>query len=414
MSDKKSKQTFRGSIKDAYIKEQIKRSNRPTLTDIRPIQPDPTKIGAPPTQDKSQPGFTLEEEQPETGVVSVKLERPEEEDSSNIYYNLQLENKDYEKGLPIVAKFDVNRVDEILPRAGEYRVTCARFQLPANIPLFIFPEESRYKYVLELVDKTDPDPANWIFVKDFVKYVDYCEPCFYDRGVYYVNHMLKMVNDLFLQLYNQMKLINPAYQPQYPPRITFEPATELFTLWAESAYVTFADLYQIRMNDVLYSQFFPGFQSKGIFDDFPFDINSPGIQLVVEDQFTNSESKFGLTFYKSITEFSCLPLWNQLEKIFLETDSLPIYAEILGTQADRTKSVLLDFEPPNDVANRQFYSFSPSIYRWVDLKGNEPLTRVDLKIYIEFSGGNSFPLYILVDELASVKLLFTPKSTSYQ
>ncbi len=409
---KNSKQTFSGKLKDEYIQEQIKRSNRPTLASILPGQ-EPIKIGAPPIQEKSQPGFKEVVEE-KTGLVKVQLEKPEPEDSSNIYYNLQLENKDYTTGVPIQAKFDVNRVDEIIPRAGEYRVTVARFQLPANIPLFIFPEEDKYKYYIELTDRTSTDPANWISVKDYVKFTNYCEPCFYTRGVYYVNHMLRMVNDIFLQLYNQMKLINPSYLPQYPPTITFDPSSQLFTLWAESAYVTFADLYQIRMNDVLYGQFFPGLQSKGDFDDANPDIDSTGIVLIVEDQFTNDEEKFGLTFYKSITEFSCLPLWNQLERIFLETDSLPIYSEILGTQTDKTKSVLLDFEPPNDVANRQFYSFNPSIYRWVDLKGNEPLTRVDLKIYIEYSGGYSFPLYILVDELASVKLLFTPKSTQYQ
>lgn len=398
---------LKANLRSQYTQEQIKRSGRPKLTN--PIQPSEE------LPEQSQKGF--EEVKSEQGVLKVVLEKPQQSDNSSIYYNLQLENKNYITGLPIEARFDVNRVDEILPRAADYRLTVARFQLPANVPLFIFPEESRFKYFLELTDRTDPDPANWVSVKDFISFLDYCEKCYYPRGVYYVNHMLFMINSTYKQLYNQMKLINPSYAPKYPPKFTFDPATELFTLWAEESYLI--EEYQIRCNDILFNQFIPGFQSRAEFDVGGPSIDDTALIFIIEDQFTNRVVKFEdtpnpIVFYTSVTEFSCLPLWNQLEKILLETDSIPIYAEIVGTQRDKTKAVLLDFEPPNDVANRQFYSYAPSIYRWIDLKGNEPLTRVDLKIFIEYAGEYKFPLFLLVDELASIKLLFTQKNTQYQ
>jgi len=398
---------LKANLKQQYTDEQIKRSGRPQLTN--PIQ-QPQELPEP-----SQKGF--EEVKSEQGVVKVVLERPQQSDNSSVYYNLQLENTEYTTGIPIIAKFDVNRVDEVLPRAGDYRVTVARFQLPANIPLFIFPAEDRYKYFLELTDRTNPDPNNWVSVKDYIKLVDDCTTCFYPRGIYGVQNFLKLINDTYLQLYNQMKLINPSYAPKYSPTFSFDAATELFTLWAEESYLI--KEYQIRANDVLFNQFFPGFYSRAEFGGGASSIDDTALIFVIEDTFTNRSVRFEdtpnpLVFYKSVTEFSCLPLWNQLEKILLETDSLPVYAEIVGTQQDKTKAVLLDFEPPNDVANRQFYSYTPSIYSWIDLKGNEPLTRVDLKIFIEYKGGYKFPLYLLVDELASIKLLFTQKNTEYQ
>jgi hypothetical protein len=336
--------------------------------------------------------------------LRIKIKEPEEEPDDNIFYNIDIVNR-LETLIPIKAEYDVNRVDAVLQNPSLYNVSVVRFEIPTTIPLFIFPEPSKYEFLIALEDLTNPLVP--IVSKFPVVFVDYCTGCFYERGVYYVNHFLKMVNTTLKTCYDDMKLINPGYLPTQAPYITYDPATTLMTLWADEEYLDI-DRYQILMSNVLHNQFFGSFLSKAFFQNVTA-INKTDVQLLVEDQYTNSEVVNGTLLYKMIGEYSTLPLFNQIQQILIETDSFNIEGEIQSGTLPNVRRLLTDFEPPSDISNRQYYTYNPSIYRWYNLLSTTPMTRVSCKVFITYSTGESFPLYLLFNELVSIKLLFKLK-----
>ena len=336
--------------------------------------------------------------------IRIKIKEPEEEPDDNIFYNIDIVNR-LETLIPIKAEYDVNRVDAVVQNPSLYNVSVVRFEIPTTIPLFIFPEPSKYEFLIALEDLTDP--LNPIVSKFPVVFVDYCTGCFYERGVYYVNHFLKMVNTTFQTCYDNMKAINPTYQPTQAPYITYDPATTLMTLWADEEYLDI-DRYQILMSNIIHNQFFGSFLSKAFFQNITA-INKTDVQLLVENQYTNSEVVNGTLLYKMTGEYSTLPLFNQLQQILIETDSMNIDGEIQSGTLPNVRRLLTDFEPPSDVSNRQYYTYNPSIYRWYNLLSTTPMNRISCKVFITYSTGESHPLFLLFNELVSIKLLFKLK-----
>ena len=341
---------------------------------------------------------------PDDNPLRIKIKEPEEQDEDNIYYNIDIINRNSNL-IPEQAVYDVNRVDPILTNPSKYVVSVARFEIPTTIPLFIFPEPSKYELLVALEDLTNPLVP--IVSKFPVVFVDYCTACFYERGVYYVNHLLKMVNTTFQTCYDNMKLINPGYLPTQAPYITYDPATTLMTLWADEEYLDI-DRYQILMSNIIHNQFFGSFLSKAFFQNITA-INKTDVQLLVENQYTNEETINGTKFYKMVGEYSTLPLFNQIQQILIESDSMNIDGEIQSGTLPNVKRLLTDFEPPSDVSNRQYYTYNPSIYRWYNLLSTTPMNRISCKVFITYSTGQEFPLYLLYNELVSIKLLFKLK-----
>jgi hypothetical protein len=341
---------------------------------------------------------------PDDNSLRIKIKEPEEQLDDNIFYNIDVVNRE-ETLLPIQAIYDVNRVDPILTNPSLYNVSVVRFEIPTTIPLFIFPKPEDYEFLIALEDLTDP--LNPIVSKFPIIFVDYCAGCYYERGVYYVNHMLKMVNTTLKTCFDNMKLINPAYAPTTAPYITFDPATTLLTLWACEEYLDI-DRYQILMSNILHNQFFGSFLSKAFFQNITA-LDKTDVQLLVENQYTNEETINGTKFYKMIGEYSTLPLFNQIQQILIETDSFNIDGEIQSGTLPNVRRLLTDFEPPSDISNRQYYTYNPSIYRWYNLLSTTPMNRIECKVFITYSTSQVFPLYLLFNELVSIKLLFKLK-----
>ena len=341
---------------------------------------------------------------PDDGLIRIKLKEPEYQESDNIYYNIDIVNRNPNL-LPIQAIYDVNRTDSILDNPSKYIVTVARFEIPTSIPLFIFPKPDDYVFLIALEDLTNPLVP--IVSKFPIVFVDYCSNCFYERGVFYVNHFLKMVNTTLKTCFDYMKSINPAYAPTTAPYITYDPTTTLMTLWACEEYLD-TNKYSILMSNILHNQFFASFLSKSYFETINA-LDKTDVQLLVEDQYTNEETINGTKFYKMIGEYSTLPLFNQIQQILIETDSFNIDGEKQSGTLPNVRRLLTDFEPPSDISNRQYYTYNPSIYRWYNLLSTTPMNRIECKVFITYSTGQVFPLFLLYNELVSIKLLFKLK-----
>jgi hypothetical protein len=344
---------------------------------------------------------------PDDMSLRIKIKEPDKSvPENNIYYNIEIVNRS-KTLIPIDAEYDVNRVDSVLENPNLYTVTVARFQIPTSIPIFIFPDPlTGIEFLMNLEDRTDLN--NIIESKFPIIFEDYCTGCFYPRGVYHINHFLTMVNKTFQTCYDNMKLINPGYLPTQAPYITFDPATTLFTMWADEEYLDI-DRYTIQLNATLHNQFFPCFMSKAAFIEGESKQFLTSVQLLVQDLYTNSETVNGKLLYKMIGEYSTVQLFNQMDKIEIETDSMNIDGEIQAGSLPNIRRLLTDFEPPDDVSNRQYYTYNPSIYRKYNLLSTTPMTRVSCKIFINYTSGEVFPLSILYNEKVTIKLLFQLK-----
>jgi hypothetical protein len=339
--------------------------------------------------------------------LRIKIKEPDKSvPEDNIYYNIEILNQNTNL-IPIDAEYDVNRVDAVLENPNLYTVTVARFQIPTSIPIFIFPDPaSGVEFLINLEDRTDLN--NIIESKFPVIYENFCIGCFYPRGVYHINHFLLMVNKTFQTSYDNMKLINPAYLPTQAPYITFDSATTLFTLWAEEQYLD-NERFPIKISPTLNNQFFPCFMTIATFKEGESKQFKTQVQILVKDLYNNSETVNGKLLYKMIGEYSTVQLFNQMNKIEIESDSMNIDGEIQSGALPNIRRLLTDFEPPDDVSNRQYYTYNPTIYRRYNLLSTTPMTRVSCKIFINYTSGEVFPLSILYNEKVSIKLLFQLK-----
>ena len=109
-------------------------------------------------------------------------------------------------------------------------------------------------------------------------------------------------------------------------------------------------------------------------------------------------------------EFSTLFLWTDLFNILFETSSIPVSTENLSSQTNKTRRIMTDFEPLQDISNRsaiQYYPQGP--IRYYDLESNQPLRRIDLNILLSNKEGEIFPLRLNSTDELSVKLEFRRK-----
>jgi hypothetical protein len=109
-------------------------------------------------------------------------------------------------------------------------------------------------------------------------------------------------------------------------------------------------------------------------------------------------------------EYSTLFLWNDLQKIILETDSIPTAPELLGSQTNKTRKIITDFEPLSQINDRSTIQFFPQgALRFYDLISNYPLTNMNVKIYWADKAGTQYPIYLNNTDNLTIKLYFKKK-----
>jgi hypothetical protein len=345
--------------------------------------------------------------------------------SNNIYYNLSIINQVQTDPLGVLpsisipkqAVFDTQRADAIISSPSEYRVSVSRFSIPSGlIPLLLFPVNPSYYAITLTFD-------NGGVINQITKNLTYIPSAVGDpygkyRPVYYINELIQYVNIAYKEAYDEMKTTYGAgYTPANRPYLTYDAETKLITMWCDDEYLDF-DTYGIFMNTTLFEGFFSGFYSREATTNQLTNFN--GFQLLPQNLFINEETNITIpngnttTMYKIVSEFSTIPLFNQLDRIVITTFSLPINTQLLGTQLDRRANILLDFILPDDIQTKQKYEYIPTIYKWSDMKQGTPLTKMDLQLYLIYNTGEILPLYIQADQRIDIQLLFTPKGTLYQ
>ena len=123
--------------------------------------------------------------------------------------------------------------------------------------------------------------------------------------------------------------------------------------------------------------------------------------------------------WKIVQEYSILGSnWTSLRKIIIATNTIPNTNEYVPTKGNSgvTNSfpILTDFTPNfsqvgGETRSIAFY-YPTSQYRLVDMISDQPLSKINIKIYWEDTAGNLYPLYISPSQQINLKLAFLRKS----
>ena len=239
---------------------------------------------------------------------------------THIYYNINIVNT---TNVPIPATFNEARTDSIVDIPEDYNLAIVRFSVPMQaVPIFYMPIipypntnpnlssfavglsyggftfSQKLIYVPRNISPVPPTPTalnpNWPITPYY--------------GVYSYQQLLDMINTAYATLFSALKTAIPSAPPTEPQYFTYDPTTELITLWTQKLYdpaYVGAPTVNIYMNGELYSYFesfevqFNGYSAPAN-EDFQFIIKDNGNNSVdISDWLsTTSYSQYNVVNYE--------------------------------------------------------------------------------------------------------------------
>lgn len=256
-------------------------------------------------------------------------------------------------------------------------------------------------------------------------------------GVFAYDNWLAMINTAFATSFAALKAAFPAAAPTQPPRLIYNTEDKLISLYVQNTYdSTNANRIEVFMNIPLFEFFesFAGFffgynQLNG--KDVRYTINQTDSIYIPTTQTLNLPSVIALNtasgpFYQIRQEYQTLYLWNSLRSLVITTSLIPVRNEYIPAQNvqgnasnlnNNNLAVLTDFEPilydgPEVRSYYQYYPQGP--YRYIDLKGNQPLYNFDIQVYWQDFNGNLHQLQLDPFYNLTIKMIFKKKSLGDQ
>ena len=321
----------------------------------------------------------------------------EDADADHIYYNITIKQTPENLG---IAKFSENRVQPIIENPEEYELAVVRFNIPGTqIPIFIW--RSGFKVTISYQTFDFTTELNWTPNSPGGTYD------FYGEAVWTYQDFIDSINTGLLASFNDFVAGTPAFsgKPTSAPFLGFDGKTELCSIYAPVEYdSSIADPIEIYFNSDLFD-LFPSFQNFQTADP----IKAKQL-LIKSNNGLTSQTINGNPYYVMEQEFVSIFLWSDLFSIIFETNSIPVSTENLASQTNKTRRIITDFEPAQDINNRSSIQFFPrGPLRYYDLESSTPLRRIDLNILWTTKTGEVFPLRMNSTDELSIKLEFKRK-----
>jgi hypothetical protein len=356
-----------------------------------------------------------EEEKPK---AVVKTEIPISEEPDLIYYNIKVSNPipstatDYTQLPPVLAQMNQTQSTNILESSNDYQMAVIRFKLPASIPAFIYDPKNQNFFQIQF---TYTDGTTYNHVEKVVEYKDYDVGDYYPYGVSYISHYLDWINTALIEAFNDAQSTFSSFPASVtePPFIFYVSSSNLIKIRFQDTYRT--NGVQLRVTSLLQTTFFP---SMPVTAQFPIGLPNRPIgeyfPVIINIFKENNPTLVADEYEYASTEFGAGNAFNQLDKIFFVSDLLPVENELIQSSNNQSRSIIIDFSPEQDEPNKQYYNYSPSIYRWYNLVSNEALRSIDMKVFLLYSTGESYQLYLNPNELMTIKILFRKKKMIQQ
>lgn len=347
---------------------------------------------------------------------------------------------------PIQAIYTEEKVQDILAKASDYQMSVVRFSIPgSSIPIRVMEtlgvdqNTLAYSVTMErVVNDVAVDTARTYLqwrpeATNISPPLDYVDSTGINSYQYYslfnYQDFIYMVNDALYTTFNNLTTKPPNCTAE--PYIVFDPKTKLFSLVAQQAYIADPNNYiNIYMNSKLFF-FFNSFNH--ILKSYN-DISGKDYLLIVNktyEVFPNTNQitiptgspGAGTPGFVMVQDYNVLFNWNSLKSIVFTSGTIPSRVEyqpaidpvtglVLETGSQNFKNIITDMVPitMDGTENRSTLVYVPSAeYRMIDLVSDAPLRKLQLSLYWTDNHLRYFPVYLIPNDLISIKILFRRK-----
>lgn len=332
--------------------------------------------------------------------ADVKAEPPDD----NIYVNVTKYNPLSNPNFNILSESNITQASAVLDNPSDYRICCERFTIPSSVlPLFVYPSDVIAESIYRVEVYDTQTQINSIKPLQYVEwnqgYTDY------DRGVYYYDFLLTLINEALRLCYLEASQ-NPLFPilPANTPKIFYEASTQLFYWNLPSDFALyFSERIQIRLSRDLIDSYFPSFASK-----YYLDPN----HLQGHILFLQNKPLAGMTSFNQYNQSPCIGVWSSASKILVLSNTIPVSGEVISSSNQKSQTVLMDFEiEAGSSYNTEPFQFYSNLHRWYDMISNQPLSQLQITCQVVFRDGSQFPMLISRGEFMSFKFLIRKKNS---
>ena len=182
-----------------------------------------------------------------------------------------------------------------------------------------------------------------------------------------------------------------------PPSVSYNASTKLFSWIGQQAFLTnnLKVYFNVNLND--FFQFTSITESSSL-------IPPEYVQLVLQNRFDNNITINSILFYQMTQEASTIYKINQLNRIIIGSNSLPVRGD---NQGQTTQRIITDLYPDiSTIGSNDVLFYNASALRFYPFYSDMPLSRIDIQLYYADVYGDQYPLMISPDEMASIKIEF--------
>lgn len=339
----------------------------------------------------------------------VKMKKKVVDNLETIYVNVKYFQA-ASQTIPTVANFNTTRTDTILDKCSDYKLAIVRWNIPSNFPNMLIPSDndlSQY-YNVALTWKTTT------IIRPIV-YIDLYTGTFYPRALYYITQYIDLLNKAYEECHNLLKIAESTYTALIPPVINFNPnSVNKISLYAPIEFVdTNTNNAKISIQNsafILGMQGLPniGNYNSGVVCEIDFNIH-----LNLTNYYKTSLPYPIQEFIIIESEYDSTLALNKLNNLIFETQTIPVVPELVGSESQIQRRVVTDFFIGGDIANQQgdILTYAPQgQLRWYDLESDSELRTISISPLLEFSDGQTFPVYIQSLQSWGIKLIMQRKT----
>jgi hypothetical protein len=363
----------------------------------------------------------------------------------NIYYNVRINGNN--DGSYAVANYSEQRTIPLIDNPSDYYFSCIRFNIPTStIPLLIVPvlpypnvDQTKTVFSVSLsYNGFSSGQTNivWAPVVGYnesssltpLKPLSSSNPNTDANDTYYYctsyMYFMGLVNKAFKSAFTTLGGLTALPVGAVAPYYTYNGATKLFTLVAQSAFYDVNIVgtpIQIFMNNDLWNLF--GAVS-GKYNVNPTIVGNDR-QVLIAGDVANVDASGNIQFQQ---EYISICQWMAMKSVLITTNTIPIVSEGIPSVSNNYapnngsngQSTYLPIISSYDalVTTAGFEDFQSTIqfavsgpYKLIDMIGNNPLSSFDIQIYWQDIYGTLHPLYIAPYESATFTFLLMKKGT---
>lgn len=365
--------------------------------------------------------------------------------ANHTYFNVRIDNIYKNSEVPKIASTDF-ATSKILDKQDDYEMAIQGFDIKLLTPIFICP-------IKEGITQTNINLTNFGVCISYAGN-DYPEPVIYvpenlsipaallpkppsdnfgvqdlNNQYYYVFTFQAFLDMINTALYNSYVAFNAAHGGvhAHAPYFIYNADTGLMSLITDASYAD-SGATKIYVNIQLLNyvenipMIFEGYD-KPNYKDLYFNIRSYGNNGYPDPATTPP------TAYQFKQEYDGRFLWCNIRSIVLTSSSIKTQLEYLPNvtnpnstlqQASNSfnpnfQNILSYYDIVTDSTGtrgcnwRQNIYYQPTLYKWIDLTSQIPLSRINITISFQLTNGQLIPAYIQTGQSCTIKLLFRKK-----